>query len=589
MADPKNITDDKIFQDVISHSGQLKAKQGSRNQKFKEYENMYALVDDDTPNADWIKQTKSPDPRNAILGAQRLLTATTPKWTVPRELNTPESSQKSTPIEKIAQAVTWASSRVAKRPIWYEPVLHALLYSEVVIKAVMVKDLVDSATTPGQKLRAERIFKTTPVIFQTLNPTNCYPEFDIMGLSAFYSSNIITWGDFKAIHGEKTAETLAPGKKAYEKVTYNEYWNDTYHYIWLSEFADKPILGVEHGLAEIPIVDQLCEGSDTFDGTTIQTRQPFLYTMNESQMWKRQNLSLTLAYSLEYALGTNPLFIHKTPTPDTPIRVDYSIPGGVLELGPQESFEQLKKQVIDPALMTLLEKAEQKGEESTIYRQTLGEPLGANAPFSMVSLLSQSGRLPLIPYQRMVSFALADVMKISLDMLRDGGGKLQAAGEKGVIEFYAKDIPDFFELDCTLDIAMPTDERQNVVMATQATFGENPLVSMNYARENWLGIEQPDEMQEEIWTEKELNITQQQEVMAKLQQATPQQPLGGISSEGMSQLRGSENTSTTSPGVTGLPMTNEVAAPGDVNIQNPIPFSGQPPQGGQTPGNVGMG
>ena len=181
MADSKTISDPKIFQDIQSHATQLKANYGTRNTKFKEYEKMYALSDDDVPSADWIKKTLDPSPRNKILGAQRLLTATTPKWSVPRELNVPETAQNATPIEKIAQAITWASSRVAKKPIWYEPVLHALLYSEVVIKAISVKDLVDSATTEGQKKRAERIYKTTPILFQTLNPANCYPEFDVMG------------------------------------------------------------------------------------------------------------------------------------------------------------------------------------------------------------------------------------------------------------------------------------------------------------------------------------------------------------------------------------------------------------------------
>jgi len=588
MATSKTINDPQLFTDIQDHANQLKSAQGSRNLKFKEYENMYALVDSDVPSADWVKKTLDPLPRTATMGAQRLLCATTPKWSVPRELNTPESSQAGTPIEKIAQAITWASSRVAKRPIWYEPVLHALLYSEVVIKAVMVKDLVDSASTPGQKARAERIYKTTPILFQTLNPANCYPEFDIMGMSAFYSSSLITWGDFKAMHGDEIANKLAENKKSYEKVTYNEYWNDTYHYIWLTEFSQEPVLAVEHGLPEIPIVDQLCEGSETFTGTTIQTRQPFLYTLNESGMWKRANLALTVANSLVFALGANPAFVFKSGNPNADFKVDFSVPGGVIKLLKDEEFSQLSKQVLDPAILQLLDVAGQKGEESTIFKQTLGEPLGANAPFSMVSLLSQSGRLPLIPYQRLISFALADIMKISLDMLRGTSGKMQATGEKGVVEFYAKEIPESFEFDCNLDIAMPTDERQNVVMATQATFGENPLVSMNFAREKWLGIDQPDEMAEEIMAEKEINLTLQSELMQKLQ-AGQQTPMGGIPAEGASQLRGAENTSTPSPGVTGLPMMNEVAAPGEANIQNPLPFSGQPPQGGNTPGMVGMG
>jgi hypothetical protein len=136
---------------------------------------------------------------------------------------------------------------------------------------------------------------------------------------------------------------------------------------------------------------------------------------------------------------------------------------------------------------------------------------------------------------------------------------------------YAKDIPETYELKCELDISMPTDERQNVVMATQATFGNNPLVPMKYARERWLKVTNPDEMQEEIWAEQIANL----QVQSKLQQQM------AMPSEAASQLQGAQNTSVPAIGVPGVPMNNEV------DIQNPLPSSGQPPQGGQTPGRVG--
>ena len=124
---------------------------------------------------------------------------------------------------------------------------------------------------------------------------------------------------------------------------------------------------------------------------------------------------------------------------------------------------------------------------------------------------------------------------------------------------------------------MPTDERQNVVMATQATFGANPLVPMKWARERWLKVENPDEMQEEIWAEQLASMQVQSKIQAQMMQAQQQMP-----NEAASQLRGSQNTSTPGIGVPGVPMNNEV------DINNPLPGSGQPPQGGQTPGNVGM-
>jgi hypothetical protein len=202
-----------------------------------------------------------------------------------------------------------------------------------------------------------------------------------------------------------------------------------------------------------------------------------------------------------FAMGSNPTFTLHQATPEDDVEVDYDTPGYVAKVPPGAKFDVLGKMVIDPSIREGFDLAEKKGSESMIYKQALGEPLGANAPFSMVALLSQAGRLPLVPYQRMASWTLADAMYKGMMILREETGKRAAVGDKGVIEFEVKDIPETFELNCELDIAMPQDERQNVTVAMQAAQGDNPLMSMRNARERWLQIEQPDEEQEEIWTE----------------------------------------------------------------------------------------
>lgn len=568
----KNVTDPQVILDVQEHAKIMKDNLANRNTAFDEYEEMYLLEDNDVPTGNHVKKTLSPDPRNSLMGAIRLLTAADPVWSVPRELNTPETQEVSTSIEKVAGAIWWASSRIAKKPLHFDPVLSALLYGEIHMKSTLTKDMVDNASTPGAKTRAEKVAKMTPVLIETMNPRNGFPEFDSMGLAAFYSEHMIRVSEVKAIWGDIAADQLGT-KKGHEIVTYCEYWDDTYHYVWLSESSATPILAAEHGLPQIPIIAQLCEGSEMFTKAEQESRQPFLYTLRKSNIWKRQNLELTAIYTNVNAIVNNPSFVYKRNDASKELsqQMDFSIPGGVTYIDANETLEPMRKEAIDPAILKALEIAEQKGVESTIYKQTLGEPLGANAPFSMVSLLSQSGRLPLIPYQRAASFAFSDIMKIALDMIKGNGKQIKVVGDKGILSMYAKDIPETYELKCELDISMPTDERQNVVIATQATFGNNPLVPMKYARERWLKVTNPDEMQEEIWAEQIANL----QVQSKLQQQM------AMPSEAASQLQGAQNTSIPAIGVPGVPMNNEV------DIQNPLPSSGQPPQGGQTPGRVG--
>ena len=568
----KNVTDPQVILDVQEHAKIMKDNLANRNTAFDEYEEMYLLEDNDVPTGNHVKKTLSPDPRNSLMGAIRLLTAADPVWSVPRELNTPETQEVSTSIEKVAGAIWWASSRIAKKPLHFDPVLSALLYGEIHMKSTLTKDMVDNASTPGAKTRAEKVAKMTPVLIETMNPRNGFPEFDSMGLAAFYSEHMIRVSEVKAIWGDIAADQLGT-KKGHEIVTYCEYWDDTYHYVWLSESSATPILAAEHGLPQIPIIAQLCEGSEMFTKAEQESRQPFLYTLRKSNIWKRQNLELTAIYTNVNAIVNNPSFVYKRNDASKELsqQMDFSIPGGVTYIDANETLEPMRKEAIDPAILKALEIAEQKGVESTIYKQTLGEPLGANAPFSMVSLLSQSGRLPLIPYQRAASFAFSDIMKIALDMIKGNGKQIKVVGDKGILSMYAKDIPETYELKCELDISMPTDERQNVVIATQATFGNNPLVPMKWARERWLKVTNPDEMQEEIWAEQIANL----QVQSKLQQQM------AMPSEAASQLQGAQNTSIPAIGVPGVPMNNEV------DIQNPLPSSGQPPQGGQTPGRVG--
>jgi len=578
-----NITDLTVFSEVTEHAKAMKDNLSSRNTAFDEYEKMFLLEDDDVPAGQHIKKTLSPDPRNTLLGGARLLTAADPVWAIPRELNTPETHKVSTSIEKVASAIWWASSRVAKKPLHFDPVLSALLYGEIHMKVALTKDMVEKAVSPAAKNRASRVEQMTPVIIETMNPRNGFPEFDALGLSAFYSEYQMKVSNVKAIWGSD-ADVQLGTKKGYEIVTYCEYWNDTYHYVWLVESSAVPILAVEHELDEIPIVAQICEGSEMFTGEAQETRQPFLYTLRKSNMWKRQNLELTAIFTNVNAIVNNPTFVYRRNDETKSItgQMDFSIPGGVVYIGQNESIEPMKKEAIDPAILKALEIAETKGIESTIYKQTLGEPLGANAPFSMVSLLSQSGRLPLIPYQRAASFAFSDVMKMAMRLMKKADGQINVVGNEGLIKFYAKEIPETFELTCNLDISMPTDERQNVVMASQATFGTDPLVSKKWARESWLKITNPDEMQTEIWAEQIAAAQIQARIMASQQQMMMQNGQS-LPNEAASQLNGSENTSTPGMGVPGVPMNEPV----DVN--NPLPGSGLPPQGGQTPGQVGMG
>lgn len=505
------------FELAQEHAKELKEQCSQRDADFEEYEKMFFLEDDDLPEHDHVKKTISPDARNTLLGAARLLSASAPEWSVPFESNNRNAKRQSDAIEKAAKAIWNACGRVNRKPLHYDLALMGLLYGEVHMAVYSVEDMM-AVAGEGEKRRLEQVQMRTPLIIEPLNPKFGYPEYDVLGLKAFYSQKDMRVGDVLSRWGKKAEGQLAK-RKLSEEVEYNEFWDSLYRYVWIGG-EKEPLYEGEHKAPMLPIVAYITEGSNLFEEME-DTRQPFLYTLYKSGLWSRQNLAMTVLYTMTFAIGANTQFLYRRNSPDKKAPdTDWSAIGGTTMIDANEDFGPLAKQVLDPSILQAYEIAEAKIPESTIYKQALGESLGGNTPYSTVALLNQAGRLPLIPYQRMLSWAIGEAMYVGMQLLREQGGTVKAMGEKGAVELDTKEIPEAFDLQASLEVELPMDERVNAQIAMQVTSGENPLASMRYAREKFLKAGQSEEMQEEIWAERYANLEQTidfQKALAKAQ------------------------------------------------------------------------
>ncbi len=347
-----------------------------------------------------------------------------------------------------------------------------------------------------------------------------------------------------------------------------------------------------HGKERIPIVVAIAEGSSMFKREGQMDRQPVLYSAWKSNIWKRMNDALTVINTLTFNLGRNPMYLWRRNSPDkqAPIR-DYTVPGGMITIDKDEEYAPLVKAVIDPSLMQVWE-ISQKDDRDDHLPASLGEPLGNQAPFSMVSMLSQAGRLPLVPYQKMASFAISQAMSIGLGMLKKKKKAINVSSGEGETEFDMADIPDKFNLTCNLEITMPQDKRQNVALAVQATQGESPLLSQRYALEEYLGVGTPDEMIKEIWQERFINAqlaARFQQMLQQLQMQTQammqpgqpgmtQPPMGQeqIPPEMLQQL--AQSNQGAQPGLPGLPNAAPMESMGEASARI-LPGGQMPPEG----------
>jgi hypothetical protein len=393
-------------------------------------------------------------------------------------------------------------------------------------------------------------------VYDVLNPQECYPEYDKIGMVGWHHRTKQTIASLKRNFGELALKPIIGMKHNsltdYSEVNLNDWYDLEKRWVWIDESEEPILAGEAHGLPFIPIVHTIMEGSKLFADEE-KRREPILYALDRSGLLDRQNMILTVMYSMLFAIGTNPMFVEYLINPDNPPEVDYSQAGGTIRYRVGERRDVMSKQVIDPAMTQAWQIAEQLEMESTIYRQTLGEPLGANSPYSMVALLSQAGRLPLLIPQRMASFAIGSIIEYSLKWMRKekwGNVAVRSAGSDILLS--SDDIPEQFEVIAKLDIALPQDRLQAANAAQLLGQGDNPLVSKEWILREILNVQQAGDMTDQIWDEQVENIFMQRFVyeqmaqIAQLKQAAMQPP--GMNASGMPGTQEMPQSGAPAPG-----------------------------------------
>lgn len=519
------------IEELKRQATELRSVMSRRDSLFTDMEQMYFMEDDEiekaTKRMDGGKLTLSPDPRNQLQGAVRLMLATDPQFSVPEDENEEIDSDLIGRIEKFTNQMFSASGRLTGVPVHFDYILSAMLYGEAHVAVVPTNMLLAKAKSKADRMRKEKAVGRTPYLFQVYRPKNCYYEMDALGLTAHLRVETTTAAEVERTYGVTLSRSYGSGRT--NSVVLNEWWDLENHAIWV-DGESEPIINEPHNLPFIPIVVQISEGSwSLFEKDSYQA-QPFLYTVSKSNTWRRQNLILTTMMTNVHNMGLNPQLLYQTDTPGKTLDIDYSIPGGVASINAGENLSPLaNSNLINPAVLQMMDIVNNMSVESTMYKQVFGEPLGKNAPYSMVALLSQAGRLPLVSPQRRLGWGLAKAAEIALLWSKDlGQDEIYARQGQSTVTLNTSEIPDDIEIECLLEISLPQDNLQNANVAAALTQGPNPLTSVSWVQENILRIGQPDEMQKAIWAERISNMLAQQYIEQQLQQLQqPEQPPGG--------------------------------------------------------------
>jgi len=511
----------KTINEAVEHAGDLVRDYQNQKDLMDEMDKMYFMEWDDKPTGKEYKFTTSPSARNALIGAIRLMTSTEPNFNVPFDTNKKEAKAISEKIEMLCKTIWYQSGRFKGVPL-EQPAIEGLLrYGMMVLAIYDTEDLQKlwdkKGASKAQKNQIQRLVNSTPYLIEAFDPKSVYPEWGRFGLNSVYREVEMTIAEVVEQFGNKAVYNVLGQTEGElnQRVTYADYWDLTKHMAWISSnvsgkptLAGEPILDEEHDLPCIPIVVQTSEGS-YMDVEREYQALPFLYAVQKSGMWERQNLELTYMYTNLFHIASNPTFVHKT-VGDGELVADYQTPGGRIVIKPGEEFGQLQKDVINNDQLEGLRIADDLVERSTIHNQALGGMggLGSNTAFSTVSLLHQAGRLPLVAPQKRGGWGIGSAMEKVFEMIKDKKKKRKAITREGMYEFDPKEIPDDLIIECKLEVDLPQDTLSQANIAQMLTAAG--LTSREWAQENLLNIGQSEEMQKQIFDEKAMELKYQQ-------------------------------------------------------------------------------
>lgn len=507
----KIVKDEDLFEDIKSNSNDLKSKYSQRNNDFETYEKMY-LIDWNgsfSGTNELVKATPSPSARNKILGAKRLLTSQEPRFTVKSNI---ASKQEIEIIENQLKEWWKATGSVNGRPFTYELIGSALLYDET---HTMIQLMDDYLKWSPDDRRVKKLLTKTPVLFETLNPRFGYPEFDALGLCAYYRETKVAWSYIRNVYG-KLIDLKNDTKKLTTEVTLKKYWDTTNCAIW---YDDELLYCGPHDLPCIPVNVTISEGSQYFEDVE-DTRQPLLYGLAKSKLWERENLALTTLYTMAGAIAYTPTFVYKHED-DQPLKVDIQDGVQFISVNKGDDLQPLtNKGVYTKEAGDILQLTNNLIDASTMNETAFGSRDNGSANFSESSLLAQSARLPLITAQRTIGFAIGSTMEIALTMLKEKGINFKY----GELDIKGKDIPDDITVECHLDILLQQEKLQ--AASTGATLISNGIAPKSWVRENIMGISNNEQLENDIVSENINNTLVEyytQKMMTQLQQQDQQQ------------------------------------------------------------------
>ena len=455
----------QTVEDVLRELNEIEANREKVLKQIKAYNDIYFMdIPAPTPpgwDTNDLRHFIDPTGHNKVKGVSDLVASTEPIISVTGKGDTSR-------VENGLKSMWRAINARRRTAIEKDVALAAALYAEVALVYKDVAVLEEGATSNIHKRRLEKLKKKTPFTVDIVNAEFIYPSFGADGeLDMFF--------ELYQAKGRKVKQQW----EGVEGANTEQLDDDTDYDIWdgytlthrlvavKGQEESAPIIYEEHGLSEFPVSLTYANGSELFVDEE-KKRRPLLFAYEKSGAFDSTTLLLSAGMTHTLATGFGPVFVGEPdPNQDFSFRVDNQGPirtvvpeGGKIKETRMESF--------DKSAMELYGLVSNISEESTMHGQALGAPMQGKQAYSTVSLLSQSGRLPLASIQACAERSLERIMTLMLDDIKENNPSAELADEhKNLLTSQDIERLGDYEVQVKLDVKLSQDAFREAQVAGQ--------------------------------------------------------------------------------------------------------------------------
>jgi len=458
----------------------------------RDYERMSRLqysLPDPLQRYQWIRPIISTAPYDALRGATRALSNLKDALdihpiTVYKALP-PGTKDESLVARTLANewetALKWQLERAEKRrkPLAADVVWSCAVYGEVIGQLIHVPT--QMKLSKSSQARKDAALRFGDWATKLADPKTVYPRYSDYMTEAVLSVNIRTGRELLDFWGDEASFVKDEKNGVKESFLEFEYVDYDGKIVWASHSTRledtngevilplQPWLKDQNG-KQVPFLPWFCSAG----GTTVDTapefqRKPLLFPILQAESWASANIMGTIAMSKALATANAPEQVLKGPGAED-VAIDYTQPGGRLNLTALQEYQQLQQRNLDPKIISAFDRL-----ESAIQRATVADVLVTAQPIS--------GEQAFASYNLQVSQAIASLGEIK-EVAQGGfnrlfeamllvthytGGEIEGYGPKG--EYYSIDSedidPDAIYLSTELKADVPSDRQQRAITAVQ--------------------------------------------------------------------------------------------------------------------------